>query len=62
MGSCPGRLRGITEAEVIAAARSAPPAEAGDYPIRPPIKEVTLGEQSGLALLDDDASASRADA
>ena len=49
MGPCQGRYCGLTACEVIAAARSASPAEVGYYRLRPPIKPLTLGE---LAAID----------
>lgn len=46
MGSCQGRLCGLTVTELIADARGVTPDAVGYYRIRPPIKPVTLGELS----------------
>ena len=47
MGPCQGRLCGLTVTEVIADARNVAPATVGYYRIRPPIKQLTLGELAG---------------
>ncbi len=48
MGPCQGRLCGLTVTELIARARGVPPAEAGHYRLRPPVKPITLGELAAL--------------
>ena len=47
MGSCQGRLCGLTVTEMIADARGVSPEAVGYYRIRPPIKPVTLRELGG---------------
>lgn len=47
MGSCQGRLCGLTVTEIIAQTRGVRPDDVGYYRIRPPIKPVTLGELAG---------------
>jgi hypothetical protein len=52
MGPCQGRLCGLTVTELIARARDVPPAEAGHYRLRPPVKPITLGELAALPKSD----------
>jgi thioredoxin reductase/bacterioferritin-associated ferredoxin len=48
MGSCQGRLCGLTVTELIAQARGVDPQEVGYYRLRPPVKPITLGELASL--------------
>src|SRR5262249_61624685 len=48
MGSCQGRLCGLTVTELIAQARGVAPQEVGYYRLRPPVKPITLGELASL--------------
>jgi bacterioferritin-associated ferredoxin len=48
MGSCQGRLCGVTVTELIADVRGVSPAEVGYYKLRPPVKPITLGELAAM--------------
>jgi bacterioferritin-associated ferredoxin len=48
MGSCQGRLCGLTVTEMMARARKVSPADIGYFHLRFPIKPVTLGELASL--------------
>ena len=54
MGPCQGRLCGLTVTELIADARGVDPQEIGYYRLRPPVKQVTIGELA--AMPTDDAA------
>ncbi len=49
MGPCQGRLCGPTVTGTIAAELGVPPAQAGAFRVRPPLKPVRLGELAALA-------------
>lgn len=53
MGPCQGRQCGLTVTELIAGTRQVPPADAGYYRIRPPIKPITLAQLAKEAEVNE---------
>jgi hypothetical protein len=51
MGSCQGRLYGLTVTELIASIQHRAPAEVGCYRVRAPVLPVTVGKVAGLGRI-----------